>query len=115
MYSDYFLAKLRRETAERRAKRAVEAASSTVDPRAKLKRRVVEWYTSLPSEARAPHYFMEDLVRQLRATPQQLGLALAELGWERRRVWVKGQPYRHHWIPPETDLRRDMNQRPPAS
>lgn len=96
---DAYIARLRRETAERRAQRANDAASGAYDPRAKLKARILEWYSSLAPEARAPYYFMEDLARQLRAPAQQLGLALAELGWERRRVWRKGEPYRHRWIP----------------
>lgn len=97
---DAYIARLRRETDERRAQRASEEASSAHDPRAKLKARIVQWYSSLAPDARAPHYFMEDLTRQLRTPAQQLGLALAELGWERRRVWIRGQPYRHRWIPP---------------
>jgi hypothetical protein len=71
------------------------------DPRAKLKERVTQWYSSLSPEAHTPHYFMEHLVRQLRATPQQLGIALRELGWRWDRVWRKGQPYRHYWVLPK--------------
>lgn len=111
MHGETYVSRLRREVAERRAQRAA-AAFGPHDPRAKLKARITDWYRALPPQTRTPHYFMEDLTRQLRAPAQQLGLALAELGWQRRRVWVKRQPYRHYWIPPDSDSRNGM--RPPG-
>ena len=101
MYGEHYIERLKHEIAEHRAMRAAKAASASIDPRAKLKGRITQWYGSLASEARAPHYFMEHLARQLRATPQDLGLALRELGWNCNRVWRKGAPYRHYWVPPE--------------
>ena len=112
MHGESYIARLRRETAVRRALRA---AARTVgqDPRAKLKARITNWYWGLPPEVRAPHYVMEDLVRQLRAPAQQLGLALRELGWRCERVWRKGQPYRHRWAPPDLATQQDSRWQPP--
>ena len=101
---DAYIARLKRETAARRAERVLERASGTYDPRAKLKAHIVQWYSSLTPEALLAHYFMEHLARQLRATPQELGIALRDLGWRCERRWCKGEPYRHYWVPPAIPL-----------
>jgi hypothetical protein len=108
MLGETYIARLRREIAERRARRAA-AGSAPHDPRAKLKARIANWYRALPPEARASHYFMEDLANWLHVPPQQLGMALRDLGWRCDRVWLKGQPYRHYWIPPHTDLQPEAD------
>jgi hypothetical protein len=100
-FGDAYINRLNLEIAERRAKRA--AAASTTDPRELLKRRIEGWYRALPIDARAPSYFMEDLVRLLDARPQDLGLALRSAAWSSERRWVKGQSYRNHWIAPKSD------------
>ena len=110
-----YIERLRREAAELRAQRDAEAASGAFDPRAKLKQQITQWYASLPPEDRRPNYLMEDLARQLRATPQQLGIALRELGWRCERRWRKGESYRHYWIPPAADLPDHLNPRASGS
>ena len=105
MHGEAYIARLRREIAVRRAQRAA-VGSVAHDHRAKLKARITDWYRGLPPEARSPHYFMDDLVPQLRAPAQQLGLALRDLGWRCDRVWRKGQPYRHYWVPPDEATRQ---------
>jgi len=115
MYGEHYIERLKREIAEQREKRAAEAASATLDPREKLKDRITQWYNSLAPEARAPHYFVEYLARQLHATPQQLAVALRELGWRCERVWRKGEAYRHYWIPPAVDLPEDSDSQASSS
>jgi len=110
-----YVQRLRRESAELQAKRDAEAGSNTVDPRVKLKEQITLWYASLAPEDRRPNYLMEQLARQLRATPQQLGIALRELGWRCERRWRKGESYRHYWIPPAPDSAQDCARRPTGS
>jgi len=94
-----YMARLRQETAERRAKRDAAATAALLDPRARLRARITEWWSALPPEARAPRYSLEQLVPLFRCTPQQLGVALFELGWRRKRVWLNEGPYRRYWFP----------------
>jgi len=110
-----YMQRLRRQADELRAERDAAAASAAFDPRAKLKRQIMEWYSSLASEDRAPDYLMENLARRLRATPQRLGIALRELGWRCERRWCKGESYRHYWIPPTLDSTQNFTPRPPGS
>jgi hypothetical protein len=110
-----YLNRLRRQAAELQAKRDAEAASTMFDPRAKLKAQITAWYDALGPEDRAPNYLMEDLARRLRATPQQLGVALRELGWRCERRWRKGESYRHYWIPPTPDSTQNFTSRPSGS
>ena len=69
MHGEAYIARLRREIADRRARRAA-VGSVAHDPRAKLKARITDWYRGLPPEARSPYYFMEELTHQLRVSPQ---------------------------------------------
>lgn len=102
MYGDAYIAELRRFAAERRAQRAAQAAARIADPRAELRTRLVDWYDALPPDARPPGGFLlEDIRKAVHATPQALGLALAELGFSRKRVWSNTGPFRRYWFPPE--------------
>jgi hypothetical protein len=98
---DAYLKQLRKQSAERRAQQAEAARTSEVDREAALRERVRAWYRALPVEARPEVWFMKELARQLQATPQALGTALFELGWQRRRPYKTGQPYRNRWSPPQ--------------
>ncbi len=101
MCLDPYIAALRRRNADRRAQREAELAAKYVDPRAALRARITAWLNTLPPDTRPPNGFtMDDLVRAHRATPQALGLALAELGWSRRRIWSNTGPFRRYWSPP---------------
>jgi len=100
MYFDSYIARIRRQTEAWRGQRTAQAAAVVADPRAALRAQVTQWYSALPLEDRAPRYLLEDLVKLFGATPQQLGLALAELGWRRKRVWLNEGPYRRYWYPP---------------
>jgi hypothetical protein len=100
MYGDAYLGELKRQTAERRAQRAAQAAAQINDPRAKLRAAILFWQSTLPSEAREHGYFLEDIRKTIRATPQDIGLALAELNWTRNRTWSNTGPYRRRWYPP---------------
>lgn len=96
-----YLANLKQQTAERLAQRAMKATDADVDPLSDLRTRITQWHRNLAPELRQPYYFMADLKRLLRATPQALGTALHELGWSRRRVWTPGLPFRQRWYPPD--------------
>jgi hypothetical protein len=71
------------------------------DPRAALRTQIGEWQRTLAPEAREHGYLLEDIRKVIHATPQQLGLALHELGWHRKRVWLSDGPYSRRWYPPE--------------
>jgi len=105
MYGAAYIRDLNRLAAERRAQRAADAAAAIVDPRAKLREQITQWQAALPEAARAKAarqgYFLEDIRKAVHATPQDLGLALAELSWARRRIWQNDGPYRRRWYPPE--------------
>lgn len=109
-YLSSFMDDLKRQTVERRAKRDVEAAATVVDPLAVLKQKIREWHRALSPEARPDCYHMDTLVKLLRTPPQQLGIALHELGWTRRRVWKKGAPYRQTWRAPDAWQRGNSNE-----
>jgi hypothetical protein len=104
IYGTAYIAGLKRRTAELRAQRAAEAAAQIFDPRAKLREQITQWQAALPeverAEAARQGYFLEDIRKVIHATPQDLGLALAELSWSRRRIWQNNGPYRRHWYPP---------------
>ena len=104
MYGDAYLRRLRADTEARRAQRAAEAAAQITDPRAKLREALTQWQAALPeaerAEAARQGYFLEDIRKVVAATPQQAGLALAELNWRRTRVWRSDGPYRRRWYPP---------------
>ena len=105
MYGDAYIRKLRVETEARRAQRAAEVSAAIADPRAKLREEIARWYAALPDAARADAkrqgYVLEDIRKAVQATLQQLGLALDELGWSRKRVWRSAGPYRRRWYPPQ--------------
>ena len=106
MYHDRYVAGLKLQTAERRAQRAAEAAAAIADPRAALRAQIADWQRTLPPEAREHGYLLEDIRKVIHATPQQLGLALAEAGWSRRRIWLNNGPFRRYWSPPPTMYRQ---------
>lgn len=101
MYHDRYVESLKRQTAERRAQRAAEAAAAIADPRTVLRAQVAEWQSALPLEDREHGYLLEDIRKVIHATSQQLGLALDELGWHRKRVWLSDGPFRRYWFPPD--------------
>jgi hypothetical protein len=95
-----YIQRLRREAEERRARRRTEPSATATDSRAELRARITRWYNALAPEDRAPRYLLEHLAPLFRCTPQQLGVALHELGWRRKRVWRDDGPYRRYWLPP---------------
>jgi hypothetical protein len=99
MYFDAYIRKIRAEVEARRAQRAAEAAAQITDPRAALRTQIGEWQRTLAPEAREHGYLLEDIRKVIHATPQQLGLALDELGWHRKRVWLSDGPYSRRWSP----------------
>lgn len=98
-YGTAYITGLRRLTAERQALRAAEAAAAISDPRAVLRANLLAWQNTLTPEAAAAGFHLEDIRKAVPATPQQLGLALAELNWRRTRVWRSDGPYRRRWYP----------------
>ncbi len=100
MYGDNYIRKLRANAEASRARRAAQAAAAIADPRAALRERIAGWQRTLSDEARENGLFLEDIRKVVLATPQDLGLALAELDWRRRRVWKNDGPYRRRWYPP---------------
>ncbi len=104
MYGNAYIRDLNRLAAERRAQRDAAAAAQISDPRAKLREQIIQWQAALPEaerhEAARQGYYLEDIRKAVHATPQDLGLALAELSWSRRRIWQNNGPYRRRWYPP---------------
>jgi hypothetical protein len=92
---------LRRRVQEKSAQRAVEAAAAIADPRAALRTQIAEWQRTLGPETSQSGYLLEDIRKAVNATPQQLGLALWEMGWTRKRVWLSDGPYRRRWYRPD--------------
>lgn len=102
MYGDAYIRDLRFRAAERQAQRAADAAAQIADPRNNLREQICLWHSSLPPDARPPGGFLlEDIRKAVHATPQALGLALAELQWSRKRVWSNTGPFRRFWFPPD--------------
>jgi hypothetical protein len=101
MYADAYIRKIRAEVESRRAQRAAEAAAQITDPRAALRAQIAEWQRTLPPGAREHGYLLEEIRKVIHATPQRLGLALDELGWHRKRVWLSDGPFRRYWFPPD--------------
>ncbi len=101
MYGTFYIAGLRRRAAELQAQRIADAAAAIADPRAVLRANLLSFQSSQTPEARAHGYLLEDIRKVIHATPQQLGVALDELGWSRRRTWSNTGPYRRRWYPPD--------------
>ena len=101
MVGETYIERLRRETEERRARRRAAPLPNSVDARrTELRAQIGRWWSTLAPEDRAPRYLLEQLAPLFRCTPQQLGVALHELGWRRKRVWRDDAPYRRYWMPP---------------
>lgn len=59
--------------------------------------KIEEWWNALsPHERRRP-FSMCELVAVFKVAPGRLGIALAELGWSRRRVWTTTN-YKRYWV-----------------
>jgi hypothetical protein len=105
IYGGAYIRDLNRLAAERRAQRDAAAAAQIADPRAKLRAALTQWQAALPeaerAEAARQGYLLETIRRSVPATPQDLGLALAELSWSRKRIWSNTGPYRRRWYPPD--------------
>ena len=114
MPDDTFIQQLRRDAVARRERRRAEQLAARVaagtalarsdttiaDPKTQaLREEFAQWWSALPADARAPHYFIKDLAHLFGVSQQRMAEALRALGWRCARVWVKGHPYRHRWIP----------------
>lgn len=95
-----YMAALKQWVADRQASRAADTVAIKRDPRAELRAKIKEWWEELPPYERKPRYLLEELVPLFGCTPQQLGVALWEVGWRRKRVWLETGPYRRYWMPP---------------
>lgn len=101
-----YIQHLRREAAERQARRDAEARQALVDPRQALRDAITAWWAALPTDQRQPRYRLEELVPLIRLpngrhpTMQQLGGALFELSWRRKRSWRDSEPCCRWWYPP---------------
>ena len=62
--------------------------------------KIKDWWQKLPPEERYRPYSMDELVAVFKAAPGRLGIALAEEGWARRRVW-DATNYKRYWVPPD--------------
>ncbi len=109
--TDAYIKDLRARIEARRAQRpARPAPASVVGRRAELRAQIARWWDTLAPEDRAPRYLLEQLAPYFRSTPQQLGVALHELGWSRKRVWRDDGPYRRYWMPPVMDTQESSKQ-----
>ena len=91
--SSAYINKLIRQTDEANAKCAALAAERNKPLTVKIR----EWWTALSIEQRYRPYSMDELVKIFNAAPGRIGLALAELGWLRRRAWTEIN-YKRYWI-----------------
>ena len=66
----------------------------------RLRDRIEQWMEALPPHERKDRYTMEELVAQIKASPGQIGEALHDLGWQRRRSWKAHGPFYRYWVPP---------------
>ena len=114
MARDAFIERLQRDVKERRESKRADALAArvaagaalargetaTADPKTQaLREEFAQWWDALPADARAPYYYIKDLARLFAVSPQRMAEALRALRWRCARVWVKGEPYRHRWIP----------------
>ena len=60
--------------------------------------KISEWWERLPDEERYRAYSMHELQTVFKVAPGRIGLALAELGWSRCRVWLTTN-YKRFWVP----------------
>ena len=77
-----------------------DAELLTGPPPASLVAEVRAWWESQTEINRFPCYSMRFLVNTFGYAPGKLGVALAELGWTRRRSWAKNKPFCRVWVPP---------------
>ena len=73
-----------------------QSSRSGKNPRDSLKR----WHMLLPAELQQRPYTMDEFVRIFRASPMELGKALAELGWIRKRNYRGSGSHSRYWLPP---------------
>lgn len=78
---------------------AVSAAIATENSRP-LVIKIEEWWNTLSPDERCRISSMEELVDVFNVAPGRIGLALAELGWHRRRVWTETN-YKRYWVAPK--------------
>lgn len=86
--------------AERRAARSRPAATSP------LAQQLATLFDSMPTAMRSRPWSIVELIPRLvgkyraRPHPQNVGLALRELGWRRTRNWRRGFDGARLWLPP---------------
>ncbi len=88
-----YMDSLRKQAAE------YQAAAQARRPQP-LAEQVRRWWEALPPAQRKEAYALEELRQLFRVSPGRLGVALHACGFQRRRRWTGGDPYRRFWIPP---------------
>ncbi len=66
---------------------------------AKLQRKVLAWWESVPADARRSHYLGAEITTGVRVSTVLLGPALNALGWRREQVRLNGRQV-GVWVPP---------------
>jgi hypothetical protein len=105
-----YLAQVQQLSEQRRAEARAVAQARTEQLREAIRR----WYASLPSNEARPRYSTAELCVLFAVTPQEMGPALFELGWIRKRDWRRAGPFRRWWHPPQV-LRREPCKAPDTS
>lgn len=82
----------------KRRRAAAQALRDATPKPATIHERIQTWYNGLSEEDRARAWTMREFKALFGDTPQQLGAALFELGWTRKRMWRDDRPTARYWL-----------------
>jgi hypothetical protein len=96
VWGSAYLAEVQRVAEQRRAQRQ----SVREEASKRLVADIRAWYCSLSESDRPAQLLMAELAKKFSAPPSEIGLALHELGFRRKRHWNPSEPHRRVWVPP---------------
>lgn len=81
-----------------RKNRAIYKASEKSE--LSLTQKIDAWWKSETEENKFSSYSMSFFIFSFNVAPSKIGPALSELGWSKRRSWLKNKPFCRIWVPP---------------
>jgi len=87
-----YIERLRQHRAE------FQANKNATPPPLTLSEKIEKWWRDLPPEEQRTAYSMGFFRDYFGEGPARLGPVLFSLGWERKRSWEKGKPFRRVWL-----------------